>query len=60
MATKKPSTSCSHTAPVTTLLAELPVGHDSRALFRQLLLWGFAMTVVGALFCQFAIHWFTS
>jgi hypothetical protein len=29
-----------------------------RELFRQMLLWGFAMTVVGALFCQFAIRWF--
>jgi di/tricarboxylate transporter len=40
-------------------LAALPPGHNARALFRQLLLWGFAMTVVGAVFCQFAIHWFT-
>lgn len=29
-----------------------------RELFRQMLLWGFAMTIVGALFCQLAIGWF--
>jgi di/tricarboxylate transporter len=31
---------------------------NARVLFRQMLLWGFAMTIVGALFCQFAIRWF--
>ncbi len=39
-------------------LAALPAGENSRALFRQLLLWGMAMTIFGALFCQFLIHWF--
>ena len=31
---------------------------EARVLFRQMLLWGFAMTIVGALFCQFAIRFF--
>lgn len=31
---------------------------EARALFRQMLAWGFAMTVVGALFCHFAIGLF--
>jgi len=31
---------------------------EGRVLFRQMLLWGFAMTVVGAIFCQLAIRWF--
>lgn len=31
---------------------------DGRVLFRKMLLWGFAMTVVGAVFCQVAIGWF--
>lgn len=39
-------------------LAALPPGDDARALFRRLLAWGFAMAVVGALFCQFTIAWF--
>jgi di/tricarboxylate transporter len=30
----------------------------ARVVFRQMLLWGFAMTIVGALFCQFAIRFF--
>lgn len=33
-------------------LAALPAGEDSRRLFRQLLLWGFAMVPVGAVLCQ--------
>lgn len=36
-------------------IAAVPTGHDSKQLFRQLLLWGFAMTIVGALFCQFIV-----
>lgn len=36
-------------------IAAVPAGYDSRQLFRQLLLWGFAMTIVGALFCQFVV-----
>jgi len=39
-------------------LAALPGGQDPRPLFRKLLAWGFAMAVVGAVFCQFAIGWF--
>jgi Na+/H+ antiporter NhaD/arsenite permease-like protein len=41
-------------------VAALPVTEKEMAkvLFRQLLLWGFAMTIVGALFCQFFIRWF--
>jgi di/tricarboxylate transporter len=31
---------------------------NGRELFRQMLLWGLAMTIVGALFCQFAIRLF--
>ena len=34
------------------MLAALPAGEDSRRLFRQLLLWGFAMVPVGAVLCQ--------
>jgi di/tricarboxylate transporter len=39
-------------------IAALPEGHDATHLFRGLLAWGLAMTVVGALFCQFAIALF--
>jgi di/tricarboxylate transporter len=39
-------------------IAAVPVGHDTRRLFRNLLLWGFAMSVVGALFCQMIIPLF--
>lgn len=40
-------------------IAAVPAGAaDTRKLFRSLLLWGFAMTVVGALFCQFLIGFF--
>jgi di/tricarboxylate transporter len=39
-------------------MAALPPGQDSRKLFRQLLVWGFSMVVVGALFCQFGIRYF--
>ena len=49
-------------SPLSTLgalcVAALPSPEGARVLFRQLLLWGFAMTIVGALFCQFAIRWF--
>ena len=31
---------------------------EGRVLFRKMLLWGFAMTIAGALFCQVAIGWF--
>ena len=33
-------------------LAALPAGGDSTRLFRQLLTWGFAMVLAGAIFCQ--------
>jgi Mg2+/citrate symporter len=40
-------------------LAAVPAGAaDTKKLFRNLLLWGFAMTVVGALFCQLLIGFF--
>ena len=39
-------------------IAALPNAAEGRVVFRQMLLWGFAMTIVGALFCQFAIGWF--
>ena len=36
-------------------IAAVPAGHDTKPLFRQLLLWGFAMTIVGAAFCQLVV-----
>jgi di/tricarboxylate transporter len=40
-------------------IAAVPAGAaDIRKLFRAMLFWGFAMTVVGALFCQFLIGFF--
>lgn len=39
-------------------IAAAPAGVDTKPLFRALLLWGFAMTVVGALFCQLFIGFF--
>ena len=36
-------------------IAAVPTGYDTKRLFRHLLLWGFAMTIVGALFCQFVV-----
>lgn len=36
------------------IAAAVPHGADSKAMFRTLLVWGFAMTIVGAVFC----HWF--
>ncbi len=36
-------------------IAAVPKGYDTKQLFRQLLLWGFAMTIVAALFCQFIV-----
>lgn len=49
-------------SPISTLgalcVAALPTGEDPKRLFRQLLLWGLSMTVVGALFCQFFIRYF--
>jgi len=49
-------------SPLSTLgalcVAALPAGHDPARLFRSLLLWGFSMTIVGALFCQLFIGFF--
>ncbi len=49
-------------SPLSTLgalcVAAVPAGHDPARLFRSLLLWGFSMTVVGALFCQLFIGFF--
>ena len=39
-------------------IAALPPGHDSKRLFRQLLAWGFAMTIAGAIFSQLFIRFF--
>jgi di/tricarboxylate transporter len=40
-------------------LAAVPAGAaDTKKLFRSLLIWGFAMTIVGALFCQLFIGFF--
>lgn len=40
-------------------VAGLPAGGDAKKLFRQMLLWGLAMIVVGAIFCQLFIRCFT-
>ena len=49
-------------SPLSTLgalcIAALPNPGEGRVLFRKLLLWGFAMTLVGAVYCQLAIGWF--
>jgi di/tricarboxylate transporter len=39
-------------------IAAVTTPGSGRELFRQMLLWGFAMTIVGALFCQLAIRFF--
>ena len=39
-------------------IAAVPPTYDIKTLFRQLLLWGFSMTIVGALFCQLFIRFF--
>lgn len=41
-------------------IAAVPAGTDTKRLFRQLLLWGFSMTVLGAVFCQFLIRFFAA
>ncbi len=49
-------------SPLSTLgalcIAALPAGEDSKKLFRSLLLWGFSMSVAGAVFCQLFIRFF--
>jgi di/tricarboxylate transporter len=48
-------------SPLSTLgalcIAAAPPSVDTRQLFRQLLLWGLSMTVVGALLCQLLAGW---
>ena len=39
-------------------IAALPPGQDGKRLFRQLLIWGFSMTIAGAVFCQLFIRFF--
>jgi Na+/H+ antiporter NhaD/arsenite permease-like protein len=39
-------------------VAGLPAGGDAKRLFRQMLLWGLSMVVVGAVFCQLFIRFF--
>jgi hypothetical protein len=39
-------------------IAAVPKGENAKVLFRQLLLWGFAMSIVGALFAQFLVPFF--
>ncbi|MEO7360798.1 MAG: SLC13 family permease [Gemmatimonadaceae bacterium] len=39
-------------------IAAVPAGTDTKVLFRRLLIWGFSMSLVGALFCQFLIRFF--
>ena len=42
-------------------LAAVPAGAaDTKKLFRNLLIWGFAMTIVGAVFCQLFIGFFAN
>lgn len=41
-------------------IAALPHPHDPKVLFRQLLLWGFAMTLAAAVFCQLAVPLFAA
>lgn len=50
-------------SPLSTLgalcIAALPPGGgDPKALFRTMLIWGFSMTLAGAVFCQLLIGWF--
>lgn len=49
-------------SPISTLgalcIAALPKGETAERLFRQLMLWSLAMTVVGAVFCQLFIRYF--
>jgi hypothetical protein len=49
-------------SPLSTLgalcIAAAPATVDTRALFRQLLLWGISMTVVGGVLCHLFMPWF--
>jgi Na+/H+ antiporter NhaD/arsenite permease-like protein len=39
-------------------VAALPAGGDAQALFRRMLIWGFAMVLAGTVFCQLFIRFF--
>ena len=39
-------------------VAALPASENAKLLFRRLLIWGFSMTIVGALFGQFCVRFF--
>lgn len=39
-------------------IAALPTNQNSKQLFRQLMIWGFSMTIAGAIFCQLFIRFF--
>jgi Na+/H+ antiporter NhaD/arsenite permease-like protein len=39
-------------------VAALPASENAKLLFRRLLIWGFSMTIIGALFGQFCVRWF--
>lgn len=41
------------------IAAAAPLGADAKAMFRVMLLWGFSMAAVGAVFCQLFIRFFT-
>jgi di/tricarboxylate transporter len=41
-------------------IAAVPKGENTKVLFRQLLLWGFAMSIAGALFAQFLVPFFVA
>lgn len=41
------------------IAAAAPLGGDPRSMFRIMLIWGFSMAVVGAIFCQLFIRFFT-
>lgn len=41
------------------IAAAAPLGADPKSMFRIMLIWGFSMCVVGAIFCQLFIGWFT-
>jgi di/tricarboxylate transporter len=40
------------------IAAAAPLGADPRAMFRIMLIWGFSMCIVGAIFCQLFIGFF--
>ena len=40
------------------IAAAEPFGGDAKKMFRIMLIWGFSMALVGAIFCQLFIRWF--